>query len=76
LIARPGLEKRDIPLAEKIAERANKAAMGKDAATLDTLARAQFMNGKKQEAIATEQKAVDVSEANRQDELKATLKSY
>jgi len=76
LIARPGLEKRDIPLAEKIAERANKAAMGKDAATLDTLARAQFMNGKKQEAIATEQKAVDVSEADRQDELKATLKSY
>jgi hypothetical protein len=76
LVARPGLEKRDTALAEKIAERGNKAAGGKNSALLDTLARAQFMNGKKQEAIATEQKAVDLTEAGRQETMKATLKSY
>jgi thiol-disulfide isomerase/thioredoxin len=76
LAARPGLEKRDTVLAEKIAERANKAAMGKDAATLDTLARTQFMNGKKQAAIMTEQKAVDLAEGSHQEELKANLRSY
>ena len=78
LATRPGLEKRDLALAQKIAERGNKAAMGKDAGVLDTLARIQFMNGKKDEAIATEQKAVDASgsDADHQEILKATLKSY
>lgn len=76
LVARPGLEKRDPALAETFAERANKATSGKDPAVLDTLARAQFMNGKKAQAIATEQKAVDLTETGRQDEMKATLKSY
>jgi thiol-disulfide isomerase/thioredoxin len=76
LATRPGLEKRDLGLAQKIAERGNKAAMGKDPGILDTLARIQFMNGKKDDAIATEQKAVDVADADRQDILKATLKSY
>jgi thiol-disulfide isomerase/thioredoxin len=76
LATRPGLEKRDLALAQKIAERANKAAMGKDSGALDTLARIQFMNGKKADAIATEQKAVDAADADRQEILKATLKSY
>ncbi|HEX4263215.1 MAG TPA: redoxin family protein [Verrucomicrobiae bacterium] len=76
LATRPGLEKRDLSLAQKIAERANKAAMGKDAGVLDTLARIQFMSGKKDDAIATEQKAVDVADADRQEILKGTLKSY
>jgi thiol-disulfide isomerase/thioredoxin len=76
LVSRPGLEKRDTVLAEKIAGRANKAADGKDAAILDTLARAQFMNGKKTEAIATEEKAAAVAESAQQGPYKAALKSY
>jgi len=76
LLAMPGLEKRDTVLAEKMAVRANNALGGKEPAVLDTLARAQFMNGKKQEAIATEQKAMDLSEGARKDAFKATLTSY
>ncbi len=72
IVASPELEKRDLALAEKIAERANKAAKGKDPNILDTLARAQFMNGKKSQAIETEQKAVDLAD----DETKATFEQF
>lgn len=54
-----GVDQRGLVLAEKIAERANKAVNGKQPQYLDTLARVQFMNGKKTEAVATEQKAVN-----------------
>ena len=47
--------------AEKIAARASAAAQDKDPQILDTLARAQFLNGNKDAAIATEQKAVDLA---------------
>ena len=67
-----GVDPRNLALAEKIAGRANEAAQGRDSAVLDTLARIQFMNGKKTEAIATEQKAVD----NAPDEQKAFLKKF
>ena len=68
----PGLEQRDLALAEKIAVRANEAAQGKEAAILDTLARVQFMNGKTNEAVATEQKALDIAP----DEQKAFIKKF
>lgn len=71
-----GLEKRDLPLAEKIAERANLAAKGKDANILDTLARVQFMNGKKKEAIETQQKAVDLASGDMKDKFEEFLASY
>lgn len=77
IIGQPGLEKRDTALAEKLAERANKASAGKEPAVLDLLARAQFMNDKKKDAIATEQKALDAAEPGQQaDSIKANLKSY
>jgi len=76
LAAQPGLEKRDTVLAEKMAERANKASGGKDPSVLDTLARTQFMNGKKEQAIATEKMAVGAADADQAEQLKATLKSY
>jgi thiol-disulfide isomerase/thioredoxin len=76
LAAQPGLEKRDTVLAEKMAERANKATSGKEPAVLDTLARTQFMNGKKEAAIATEKKAVDLAEAGQAEAYKLNLKSY
>jgi thiol-disulfide isomerase/thioredoxin len=64
------IKQRDLVLAEKIALRANDAAKGKDANILDTLARARFMQGKKDEAIALQEKAVNMAES---DEQKATL---
>jgi thiol-disulfide isomerase/thioredoxin len=67
-----GVDQRGLALAEIIAERANKAVNGKQPQYLDTLARIQFMNGKKTEAIATEQKAVDLAP----DEQKAFLKKF
>ena len=61
IATQPGLEKRDLALAEKMALRANEATQDKEPAVLDTLARVQFMNGKKTEAIASEQKAVNAA---------------
>jgi len=76
IAAQPGLEKRDTVLAEKMAERANKASGGKEPSVLEVLARIQFMNGKKDAAIATEQKAVDAAPADAADPLKTNLQSY
>jgi thiol-disulfide isomerase/thioredoxin/Flp pilus assembly protein TadD len=72
----PGLEKRDLALAEKMAGRANEATQGKEPAVLDTLARVQFMNGKTNEAVATEQKALDLVPDEQKVFLKKTLASY
>lgn len=71
-----GLEKRDLNLAEKIAMRANDAAEGKDPDVLDTLARVQFVNDKKADAVASQQKAVDVAEDGLKPALRKTLDSY
>jgi len=76
IVAEPGLEKRDTALAQKMAERANKATGGTNVPVLEVLARTQFMNGKKDEAIATEQKAVDAAPPAQAEPLKMNLKSY
>ena len=65
------IKQRDLALAGKIAMRANDAAEGKDANIIDTLARARFMQGKKDEAIALQEKAINMAES---DEQKALLK--
>jgi hypothetical protein len=75
IVAQP-LEERNLPLAENLAGRANSAARGKDADILDTLARAQFMRGKKQEAIETEQKAVDASTDEKKSSFQKALAIY
>ena len=76
LVADPTIEQRDLGLAETFATRANTAANGKEPAVLDTLARVQFMKGKKDEAIATETKAVDLAPAEQKVDYQATLDSY
>ncbi len=76
ILAVPGSENRDFPLAEKIAERGNNAVGGKNAVLLYTQARAQFMNGKKDEAITTQQKSIDVAEGDQKEAMKSVLKSY
>ena len=72
LVATKGADRPCLAAAMKIAERANTAAKGKEPAILDTLARAQFMNGKTNEAVATEQEAVQIAP----DEMKGYLKKF
>ena len=76
IVAQPGLEKRDLPLAEKMAKRGVAATQEKKPAVLDTLARAQFMSGKSNEAVATQQKAVDLADGMDKILLQKTLMSY
>ena len=63
-------------LAVTIANRANDAAKGKDPGILDTLARALFMEGKKDQAIEVQTKALNLAEADQKDGLQKTLDSY
>jgi thiol-disulfide isomerase/thioredoxin len=65
------IKQRDLALAEKLAVRADEAAQSKDPNILDTLARASFMQGKKDEAIALQEKAINMAPS---DEQKASLK--
>lgn len=76
IVTREGLEERDIKLAEKIATRANEAAKGKDAAILDTLARVQFMNGRKEKAVETQKKAVELADDSSKEQFQGSLDSY
>jgi len=70
------IKKRDLNLAEKMANRANDATKGKDAAILDTLARVMFMQGKKDQAIALQEKAVNLVDGNDKDTFQDTLDAY
>lgn len=64
-------------LAETIAERSVELTQGTNSAPLDTLARVQFMLGKKSEAIATEEKAADIeTDLREKNSLEKTLASY
>lgn len=76
IATRAGLEERDLNLAEKIATRANVAAKSENAAILDTLARVQFMNGKKDKAVATQKKAVELADDNSKEQFQGSLDSY
>ena len=68
--------KRNLALAEKCATASVKLASGTDkAASLDTLARIRFMQGKKDEAIKLQQEAVDGAADELKAELQATLDS-
>jgi len=74
IIAKDGVEERDLALAEKIATRANEAAKGKDPNIMDTLARVLFMNGKKDAAIQWQEKALALTSDDAR--FKAALESY
>ena len=76
IAVQPGLEKRDLALAEKMAGRANQATQGKEPGVLDTLARVQFMSGKTNEAVATEQKAVNLADGPVKERLQQVLTGY
>jgi thiol-disulfide isomerase/thioredoxin len=70
-------DQRCLDLAKKMAEHAVQLTEGKNAGTLDTLARVQFRLGSKTEAIATEEKAFGVeTNQSEKDDLEKTLASY
>ena len=76
LVVTKGVDPRGLAVAEKLATRANSAAQGKDSQVLDTLARAQFLNGHTNEAVASERKAVEVAPEEAKTYLKRILTDY
>jgi hypothetical protein len=70
------IEERDLALAEKLANRANEAAKGKEPGILDTLSRIAFMQGRRQEAIELEIKAIALAQGNVKVILEKTLAGY
>lgn len=67
---------REYAIAEEIAVRADTAAKSQEPAILDTLARVLFLRGKKEEAVAAQEKAVNLAKGTLKEQLEATLKSY
>ncbi len=59
-----------------MATRANDATKGKDAAIIDTLARIRFMQGKKEEAITLQEKAVKLVGEDQKETFQQTLDDY
>lgn len=70
------LKNPDADLAEKLAIRANEGTDGKVPEILDTLARAYFVNGKKDKAIALQEKAVALADQMSSEQFQTTLDSY
>jgi len=70
------VKKRDLPAALRFAKQANDLAKGEDAAILDTYARALFDNGKIQDAIATQKKAIEKAPEQMKEGLEKALKDY
>ena len=70
------VKKRDLPVALRFAKQANDLAKGEDAAILDTYARALFDNGKTQDAIATQKKAIEKAPEEMKEGLEKSLKDY
>jgi len=70
-------DERCLGLAQRLAERGVQLTNGKNAGVLDTLARVQFMLGKKEAAITTEEKAVNIESSPREKaSLEKTLAGY
>jgi len=73
----PDIKDRDLKLADTLANRAYEGSKGKDPAILDTVARIKFMQGKKDDAIDLQSKAVDLAtDSQMKKQLEKTLESY
>lgn len=70
------LAKRDLVTAAKAAKQAVELTMAKDSAVLDTYARVFFWQKDYPQAVAWQQKAVDLASGEARAELAETLKSY
>jgi tetratricopeptide (TPR) repeat protein len=72
----PAIKERDLKVAELCANRANDATHGKDPGILDTVARVKFMQGKKDEAIGLQEKAVNLADSSTKTQYERTLEAY
>jgi thiol-disulfide isomerase/thioredoxin len=70
------LKIKDVDLALEAALAANTIGGGKDAAVLDTLARAHFVKGDIAKAVATQEQAVAQASGEMKKELEGTLEKY
>jgi thiol-disulfide isomerase/thioredoxin len=72
-----GITKRDLPLARRLAERANTLTGDKDPAIMDTYARALFEIGEKDKAVEIQTRAVKLApEGDMRDELQSRLDEF
>jgi thiol-disulfide isomerase/thioredoxin len=78
IATKEGVTERDLPLAEKIARRANAAAQSNfdKAEILDTLARVLFLKGEHKLAIELQEKAVQFATGGRKDQFQNNLDDY
>ncbi len=77
LLTEPSIKGRDMEMAMKAAKAAFDASEGKEAAIIDTYARALFDTGKLVEAIDLQKKAVGLCKDEKmREELKKTLEGY
>jgi hypothetical protein len=76
LLTHPGIKEPDLPTAERLAMRANDLLEGKDPAVLDTLALVRFKQGKKDQALELQQKAVSLADGDMKASLQKRLDSY
>jgi thiol-disulfide isomerase/thioredoxin len=76
LLTYEGIKDRDLAMADKLASQANKVSDGKEPVVLDTLALVRFMQGKKDEAVELEQKAVSLADGQAKEALQKRLDSY
>jgi thiol-disulfide isomerase/thioredoxin len=72
----PKIENRNLDLAATFAKRGIEATKGKNSDVLDTMARILFMQGKKDEAIEMQEKAVAAAQGEGKEALEKTLANY
>lgn len=76
LVTQEEVEHPNLELAGKLAGCASASTGGTNSAILDTLARVQFMSGKTNEAVATEQKSMQIAPDEVKSHLKDVLVDY
>ena len=76
IVDKPGLAKRDLDLAEKMAVRAVELTQRDDANIIDTLARVHFEKGRLAQAIELETEAVGKAEGKQKKDFQVTLDRY
>lgn len=76
VLTAPAIKTRDTAFALQVAEAAVEASGGKEAAILDTYARALFDNGKKSEAVLQQKKAIEVAPEAMKSQLEPALRKY
>jgi thiol-disulfide isomerase/thioredoxin len=76
VLTAPVIKTRDTAFALQVAEAAVEASGGKEAAFLDTYARALFDNGKKSEAVLQQKKAIGLAPEAMKSQLEAALRKY